>query len=80
MPEFILDGLVFTYLLNYFYELGWCKQSGGAIIPVEWADIKAWSDITETKIDAWEAVTLIEMSNAYVSWHHKAKDIGCPPP
>jgi len=80
MPDFLLKDLEFTYLLEHFYELGWCKQSGDATVPMDWVDIKAWSDVTETNIDAWESVTLVEMSSAYVSWHYKAKDMDCPPP
>jgi len=80
MPDFVLKGVEFTYLLDYFSELGAGKQTGGSLVPLEWPDIKAWSDVTETKIDAWEAVTLIEMSSAYATWHYKAKDKNCPLP
>jgi hypothetical protein len=80
MPDFVLKGVEFTELLQYLNELGWFKNSGEVVVPIEWSDIKAWSDVTETKISAWEAVTLIEMSNAYTAWRYKAKDVNCKCP
>lgn len=35
--------------------------------PVSWQEIKAWSELTETKLDLWETLSIKNLSNIYTT-------------
>ena len=46
-------------------ELGWCMSSGTGLIPITFSELKAYEDITGTRISPWEARMIRDMSEAY---------------
>lgn len=35
--------------------------------PLSWQEIKAWSELTETKLDLWETLSIRNLSNIYTT-------------
>ena len=61
-------------------EAGLCKSGGMGIVAIEWSDVKAWSDLTETAIHPEEARLIIAASSAYVSTALTSKEQDSPAP
>lgn len=49
-------------------------SDGMAITAVSWSEVKAWMQITGTRITPWAARTIREMSTAYANEHREASD------
>lgn len=63
-----------------FYELGICEAGAGGATEITWKEMQAWSELTNTPLQLWEAQTLKEMSATYVREYHAATDKNRPPP
>ena len=50
------------------------------MVPIEWADILAWVQLTGTELYPEEARILRELSFAYVAQYTVSKDPDCPAP
>ena len=49
----------------FLAEMGYAKSSGYGAIPIDYTDIKAFSEITQTKLSGWDALMLRRLSVAY---------------
>jgi hypothetical protein len=56
------------------------QYSGMGPLPLEWGQIKHWSDLQGVDIQPKEAQALRELSLAYVDQHNRAKERDCPQP
>lgn len=68
------------YLLDYAFEVGPSKSSGMGPTTIEWTDVQAWSFVTGTKVSAWEALVMIEISKALVQQYYLSEGHIIPSP
>jgi hypothetical protein len=55
-------------LLDDFRAVGRVKiHPMGGFAPLEWVDLAAYASLTSSQFEQWEALTLIDMSKAYLS-------------
>ncbi len=54
------------FLVLLFYEVGLCGQGDEGIVPLSWQEIKAFNEVTDSRMTPWEVKTLHDMSLAYV--------------
>lgn len=67
-----------SFLVSAFYEAGICKQTGYGAAPLEWPDIRAYSN---GRLTEWECLMLKAMSNSYCSEKSQAdQQLDRPPP
>jgi hypothetical protein len=59
------------YLYDYIVEAG---------LLTTWQEIKAWSELTGTHLEAWEAITMHAISIAYTNQFQQSTDMNCPCP
>jgi hypothetical protein len=59
------------YLYDYIVEAG---------LLTTWQEIKAWSELTGTQLEAWEAITMHAISIAYTNQLQQSTDMDCPCP
>lgn len=76
LPE--VKGL--SHLIRYAANIGFGKQTGMGMIPIDWVDIVAWSQLTGTELYPDEAEIIREISLVYVSQHTRSKEFDCPAP
>lgn len=76
MPEM----MGFQYLVQYLFEAGPVGNNGFGPEPLSWQEIEAWSRLTQTSLDAWEALTLRKLSNDYSAQLTKSADPKCKAP
>jgi len=76
MPKIVLG----QYLLDYAFEIGPSKSSGQGPAILDWADIKAWSDLTNATLDLWELLVIREISKAFVSQYYMSEGAIVPAP
>ena len=76
MPE---AGLL-LYLIEALSEIGEAKFTGEVVSPIDWTDIKSWSDVTGADLNPGEANAIRVLSSAYVAQYYESLDKGCPPP
>ena len=76
MPE--MTG--FPYLVQYLFEAGPVGNNGFGPEPLSWQEIEAWSRLTQTSLDAWEALTIRKLSNDYSAQLTKSADPKCKAP
>lgn len=62
------------YLIGWLTEIGMCKSSGMGLAPIDWIDIKAWAELTQTRITSAETLTLINASRGYVAEQNAGSD------
>ena len=68
------------YLLDYAFEIGPSKSTGQGPAVIDWVDIKAWMDLNELKLDAWEILVLREISKAFVAQYYMSEGSLTPSP
>jgi len=66
-----------AYLLGMLSELGFARSGPDSI---DYQEIAAWCNVTDTELTAWEAETLHKLSDAYVVQLHRSKDSNAEPP
>lgn len=76
MPEM----MGFEYLVQYLFEVGPVGSNGFGPEPLSWQEIEAWSRLTQTDLDTWEALTLRKLSADYSSQLSKSADPKCKAP
>lgn len=64
------------HLVDYLYEFGPTLEGR----PVPFQEIESWSRTTRRRIDAWEALTLRQMSVAYAVQAQRSREPDCPSP
>lgn len=62
------------YLLDAFHEMRFATTGFEGLQPQTWAEVAAYAQATGRIGMGWEAVTLFNMSWAYVTEHQKASD------
>ena len=61
-----LPFVVATHMLDWLDELGWSGSTGMGPAPLSFQEIEAWSRLTKTPLEPWEALALRTASAAYV--------------
>ncbi len=69
-----------SYLISLAQSMGLYKNSGFGHEPISWSEMKAWSEITNTKITPWEAKVLMKLSIAFVYQMSISKNSSCISP
>ena len=62
------------YLVQWITEIGLYKQAGFGITPIDWQDIKAWAELTETSLTSTEALALMSASRNYCHEYSMGSD------
>lgn len=65
------------HIIDMLFELGVSNSSNSAI---EFSEIKAWSELTGTVLTSFEALTIRELSSAYVIQLNKSVNRHEPAP
>jgi hypothetical protein len=68
------------YVIQWLFEVGPVSFGAMGPTPLEWTDIKAWSDLNSLELEPKEVTALRSLSSAYIDQMEKAKDNACPPP
>jgi len=53
------------YLLGWLSDLGWAQSNGMAATPLSACEMKAWCELAEIELEAWEFEALRSASRAY---------------
>lgn len=75
-----LPPLPVPHLVEYLLEIGPVVPAGMGAGPIEWRDIAAWSDLTGTALEAWEARLLRRLSADYLAESRLAEKPEAPAP
>ena len=70
----------YSYLIGWLFEVGPVVNGGMGQSPLSYSDIKTWSDMVGVNVTGWEATTIKNLSNAYLSEYQQAKDPQRPNP
>lgn len=54
------------YLLNYLFEIGYSKNNGFGLVPIDFSDVHFWRQATGTELTCWESLTIVYLSKVYV--------------
>ena len=76
LPE--VDGC--EYLITYLMDVGPAANNGMGQAPVSYSEIKAWAELTDTRLSPWDAEMIRRLSRVYVQESIRAKDPGAPAP
>lgn len=68
-----------AYILQYLEELGYCKSGFNGLVPLDFTEINAYIQSTNTELLPFEVLLLRKLSNAYVSQSYD-KDVNAIPP
>ena len=68
-----------AYILQYLEELGYCKSGFNGLVPLDFTEINAYMQSTNTELLPFEVLLLRKLSNAYVSQSYD-KDVNAVPP
>lgn len=55
------------YIVNILDEIGAVQNTSMGMSPLTWQEIKAWGEVTDTKLDTWELATIKNLSNIYTA-------------
>ena len=68
-----------VYILQFLEELGYCKSGFNGLVPLDFTEINAYMQSTNTELLPFEVLLLRKLSNAYVSQSYD-KDVNAVPP
>ena len=68
------------YLIDYLYEIGTSKSGANGAVPIDWVDIKAWSDLTGVRLTREEALIIKGLSSDFVSQMSRSRNPNEPSP
>ena len=68
-----------AYILQYLEELGYCRSGMNGLKPLDFTEINAYMQSTNTELLPFEVLLLRNLSNAYVAQSYD-KDINAIPP
>ena len=68
------------YLVQCLETIGFGVSGFNGIEPISWNELRAWQELTQTPLTAWESESLILMSRAYCAMAYKAKEASYPSP
>lgn len=69
-----------AHLVAPFFELGPVVSTGQGLRPIDWQDIHAWQQATNTKLQPREAKAMIDLSTTYIVQHYKSIKPDCMSP
>lgn len=69
-----------THLILYLWEVGPILAGGMGSIPVNNAELLAWSELTGIELHPWEARFIILLSQDYLMESRAAEKQDCPSP
>jgi hypothetical protein len=61
--------------LGYIWE--YISEAG---LLTSWQEIRAWSELTGSYLETWEAALIWKISTAYLNQLQKSSDVSCPCP
>lgn len=70
----------FSHLRELFFIMGQVLQTGMGIVPVTWAELKAFIEVKELDLTLWERGMLKKMSDAYCNEYAQASSPSRPAP
>lgn len=59
-------------LTRLLYTVGPAAGTGFGLAPISWSELRAWCELTATRLMPWQAEALVLMSRAYASEHSQA--------
>ena len=68
-----------AYILQFLEELGYCKSGMNGLIPLDYTEINAYMQSTNTELLPFEVLLIKKLSNAYVSQSYD-KEVNAIPP
>lgn len=68
------------FLLPIFLDVGPTMPSGMGPLPLTYSELDAWSRLTGSILEPWEARALVGMSREYAAFSVKAERADCPSP
>lgn len=74
------DISVGEYLIGYWQQAGMVESSGFGALPLAYTSITGWQECTGIELDAWESLTIRQMSRAYCRALADGEDRNAPPP
>ena len=69
-----------AYLLMPFFELGPVLATDQGLSPINWQELNAWKQATQSELSGWESKAMIDLSSAYLIQHRQAIKSDCPAP
>ena len=69
-----------NFLVSCFHSVGRCLSGGMAVTAITWQELKAFSELSDSNLTAWESEQIINMSKQYCSWLTIGKDPLCSAP
>jgi hypothetical protein len=68
------------YLVALLHSAGTATQTGMGLVPLQWVELRAWTETLGVQHTAWELETIRRMSEAYASEFSQASDKKRPIP
>ena len=68
-----------SYLLEILGELGYAKNGFNGAVPIDFTDIKAYTELAGVILTPWEALTLRNLSIAYAIENANKDPLAYPP-
>lgn len=60
------------WVTSLLYVIGPAVGTGFGFAPISWSEVRAWSELTATRLAPWQAEGLVLMSRAYVGEYSQA--------
>lgn len=68
-----------AYILQFLDELGYCRSGFNGLIPIDYSEINAYIQSTNTELLPFEVLLLKKLSNTYVSQSHDKDPLAFAP-
>lgn len=69
-----------VYLVDWLHMAGTVGSGMHGAVPLTWAELQAWAQLSDSQPTPWESSQLMAMSRAYAAMSSKATDPNCPAP
>ena len=69
-------------MTKLLYTVGPANGSGFGLVPIPWSEIRAWRELTGSRLLPWQAEALVLMSRAYAGEFNsvgREKGVSTPP-
>lgn len=63
------------WLTSVLYTLGPAVGTGFGLSSISWSEMRAWCELTGTRLASWQAEGLVLMSRAYVGEYNEASRV-----
>lgn len=58
-----------AYIIQLLFDVGISVQSGMGLAPINWTELRSWTQVTRVNLSPWEAETIILLSRHFVMKH-----------